>query len=339
MNATTTSISASPTTLVANGVTTSTITVQAKDANGNDLTTSGGAVTLHPTIGTIGPVTNNNNGTYTATFTSSTATGTSIVTGTIGGNAITTTPSTTIALTAGPVSATMTTISASPTTLVANGVATSTVTVQAKDTYGNDLSGSGGAVTLHPTVGTIGTITDNGNGTYTATFTSATATGDSFITGTIGGNAITGSASVSLTPGTVSAARTAISTSPTTLVANGSTQSTVTVQAKDANGNDLTTSGGAVTLHPTLGTIGTVINNNDGTYTATFTSSTTAGMSTITGTIGGTAMTASTAIMLTSSPTPPAAPAGATSSASGTSDTSGGTATASIPAPQRVARE
>ena len=221
----------------------------------------------------------------------------------------------------------MTTISASPTTLVANGVATSTITVQAKDTYGNDLSGSGGAVTLHPTVGTIGTITDNGNGTYTATFTSATATGDSFITGTIGGNTITGSASVSLTPGTVSTARTAISTSPTTLVANGSTQSTVTVQAKDANGNDLTTSGGAVTLHPTLGTIGTVINNNDGTYTATFTSSTTAGMSTITGTIGGTAMTASTAIMLTSSPTPPAAPAGATSSASGTSDTSGGTAT------------
>ena len=70
MSATTTTIAASPTTLVANGVTTSTITVQAKDANGNNLTASGGAVTLHPTVGTIGTVTNNTNGTYTATFTS-----------------------------------------------------------------------------------------------------------------------------------------------------------------------------------------------------------------------------------------------------------------------------
>ena len=58
-----------PTTLVANGPRTSTITVQAKDANGNNLTASGGAVTLHPTLGTIGTVTNNNNGTYTATLT------------------------------------------------------------------------------------------------------------------------------------------------------------------------------------------------------------------------------------------------------------------------------
>ena len=75
--------------------------------------------------------------------------------------------------------------------------------------------------------------------------------------------------------------------SPTTLVANGSTQSTITVQAKDANGNNLVVSGGVVTLQPSLGTIGTVTDNADGTYSARFTSPTTTGTSTITGTIGG----------------------------------------------------
>ena len=68
--------------------------------------------------------------------------------------------------------------------------------------------------------------------------------------------------------GPESAATTTIVASPTTLVANGSTQSTITVQAKDANGNNLTTSGGVVTLHSTIGTIGAVTDNADGTYTA-----------------------------------------------------------------------
>ncbi len=191
MSATTTTISASPTTLVANGITTSTITVQAKDANHNNLTGSGGAVTLHATVGTIGTVTDNNNGTYSAIFTSPTTTGTATITGTIGGNTITSTPSTTVALDPGTASTATTTISASPTTLVANGITTSTITVQAKDANHNDLTASGGAVTLHATVGTIGTVTDNTNGTYSATFTSPTTTGTATITGTIGGNAIT----------------------------------------------------------------------------------------------------------------------------------------------------
>ncbi len=186
----------------------------------------------------------------------------------------------TYSIVAGPVSAATTTIVASPTTLVANGSTQSTITVQAKDANGNNLAASGGAVTLHPTLGTIGTVTDNANGTYTATFTSPTTTGTSTITGTIGGNPITASTTIALTTGPVSAATTTIVASPTTLVANGSTQSTITVQAKDASGNNLAASGGAVTLHPTLGTIGTVTNNNNGTYTATFTSPATTGTST-----------------------------------------------------------
>ena len=193
--------------------------------------------------------------------------------------------SNTYTIVAGPESAATTTIVASPTTLVANGSTQSTITVQAKDANSNNLVASGGVVTLHSTLGTIGTVTDNANGTYSATFTSPTTTGTSTITGTIGGNPITASATIGLTAGPVSAATTTIVASPTTLVANGSTQSTVTVQAKDASGNNLVASGGVVTLHSTLGTIGTVTDNADGTYSATFTSPSTTGTSTITGTL------------------------------------------------------
>jgi gliding motility-associated-like protein len=64
-------ISANPTTIIANGTSTSTITVQLKQANGTNLTTTGGTVVIFTNKGTISGVTNNNNGTYTAILTSS----------------------------------------------------------------------------------------------------------------------------------------------------------------------------------------------------------------------------------------------------------------------------
>src|SRR4029079_16416721 len=54
----------------------------------------------------------------------------------------------TFALTATPAVSSLTpsTITASPTSIVADGAATSTITVQLKDQYGNDLTASGGTV-------------------------------------------------------------------------------------------------------------------------------------------------------------------------------------------------
>jgi hypothetical protein len=66
---TTSTIISNPTSITANG--TSTITVQLKDANGNNLTTTGGNVVITTNKGTLGNVTDNNNGTYTAILTSS----------------------------------------------------------------------------------------------------------------------------------------------------------------------------------------------------------------------------------------------------------------------------
>ncbi|WP_333790645.1 invasin domain 3-containing protein, partial [Sphingorhabdus sp.] len=75
-------ITAAAPSISANGTSTTTITVQLKDVNGQNLTTGGKAVTLATTAGTLSSVTDNNNGTYTATLTSSTSVVTATITGT-----------------------------------------------------------------------------------------------------------------------------------------------------------------------------------------------------------------------------------------------------------------
>ena len=72
-------ISASLSSIFANGTSTSILTVQLKDATGTNLTTTGGTVIVTNTDGTLGTVSDNNDGTYTVTLTSSTSVNTSII--------------------------------------------------------------------------------------------------------------------------------------------------------------------------------------------------------------------------------------------------------------------
>jgi adhesin/invasin len=227
-------ISASSTSITADGISTTTITVQAEDSSGIDETSGGATVLLSTTEGTISGVTDNGDGTYTATLTSSTTTGTADVGGTINGNTIGTDGW--VAFTPGPVSAATSTISANPTSIPADGTTTSTITVQAEDANGNDETAGGETVVLSTTEGAISGVTDNGDGTYTATLTSTT-TGTADVSGT--------------TPGVVSAATSTISANPTSIPADGTTTSTITVQAEDANGNDETSGGATVLLSTT----------------------------------------------------------------------------------------
>jgi hypothetical protein len=81
-------ISANPASITANGTSTSTITVTEEDAYGNALTSSGILPVLSTTGGTLSSVTDNLNGTYKATLTSSTTAGTVNITGKISGVAI-----------------------------------------------------------------------------------------------------------------------------------------------------------------------------------------------------------------------------------------------------------
>lgn len=97
-------------------------------------------------------------------------------------------------------SASRTTIKADQTTLPADGKSRVAITVQAKDAAGNNLTGSGGAVRLTTNAGTLSPVSDNQDGSYSATLTSPGKVGFASITGTIGGTGIVSRAFVAFTP-------------------------------------------------------------------------------------------------------------------------------------------
>jgi len=211
--------------------------------------------------------------------------GTATITGTINGAAIT--DDADVAFNVGAAAAATTTITANPIAITADGQSTSTITVQAKDANGNNLAAGGDAVVLATTLGALGAVADNGDGTYTATLTAGVVAGTATITGTINGAAITDDADVAFNVGAAAAATTTITANPIAITADGQSTSTITVQAKDANGNNLAAGGDAVVLATTLGALGAVADNNDGTYTATLTAGVVAGIARITGLLNG----------------------------------------------------
>ena len=169
----------------------------------------------------------------------------------------------------GPADRTISTITAAPASIVANGITTSTITVQLKDANGNDLTLGGDTVALFTTLGSLGSISDNGDGTYTATLTSSTTAGTAIVTGSLNAAAIIDNAVVSFIPGPADETQSTITAAPTSIVADGATTSTITVQLKDANGNNLTTGGETVALATTLGSLGSVSPGSSGTGSRT----------------------------------------------------------------------
>lgn len=99
-------------------------------------------------------------------------------------------PATSTAPTTGPASQLFTTISTLNNNIVADGVATASIIVFATDATNTPLTVGGDHVALSTTLGTLGAVTDNGNGTYTATMTSSTTAGTATVSGTINGVAI-----------------------------------------------------------------------------------------------------------------------------------------------------
>jgi gliding motility-associated-like protein len=72
-----------------------------------------------------------------------------------------------------------------------------------------------------------------------------------------------------------------VTASPTSIVANGTSTSTITVQLKNSSNVNLTTSGGVGVITTSLGTISSTVDNNDGTYTAILTSPISSGTATL----------------------------------------------------------
>ena len=220
-------VEAAPDELLADGTSTAKITV-----------TVGAGVTETPTIsvdkGMVGPVTAEGDGVYTATYTAP-----SLV--------ITFPPVDTDRITAmlastGQSADTVITLLPVPTTVTVDidtkefsadtpGTGTVTVTV---DRLG-PIIGESIAFTLNPSVesGTVSTATDNGDGTYTATYTSGSAAGYVDITATATGANESGSVRIAINAGPP--ANIALSTDSEPVSSFGS--ATITARVTDSNGN------------------------------------------------------------------------------------------------------
>ena len=197
--------------------------------------------------------------------------------------------------------------SATPNTIIASGSSTSIVQMQARDLNGVNLATGGATVTFATTLGTLSPTTDNGNGTYQATLTSATTAGIATITAKLGGTAIatigtaTNSPSLLVTNvlGPVSATASTATANPTTAAADGATASTITVTAMDDYNHPL--SGQTVTLN--VSGSGNIVSTPaptaaNGQTTATL-KSTVGELKTITVTIGSTQINAQPTVTFT----------------------------------------
>ncbi len=285
-------LSLSPTSITADGTSTTTATATVDDSTGAPVT--GDTVTIASSDPgekvTPTPATDNGNGTYTATITSSTTVGTPTITATdstslVSGSDLT--ASTTLTQTVDPPASVAVTLS--PTSIVANGTSTTTATATVKDAGGLLLPNETVTFKSSDTGDKVSTTTNAGSGTYTATITSSTTVGTPTITATDG----TVSGTATLTQTVDPPASVAVTLSPTSIVANGTSTTTATATVKDAGGLLLPNETVTFKSSDTGDKVSTTTNAGSGTYTATITSSTTVGTPTITatdGTVPGTAI-------------------------------------------------
>ena len=292
-------VSANPASVTADGSSSSAITVTLLDAHNNPVSgktvalgSSGGSSTVSAASGpsdssgvvsftvrdTVAETT-----TYTATDTSD--------------SGLVITATATVSFTAGPVSAVVSTVSASPGSATADGATPSTITVTLKDAEGNPVSGK--TVTLAMTSGAgtpvITTIqgTSSASGVATFSVTSTRAAVDVFAaTDSTDGVTVAQTAGVTFTAGAPSAAYSAISPATASKAPDGVSTQVITVQARDVNDNNLSAGGGTVVFSATAGTMGSVTDHGDGTYTATWTAPSSAGTgsATVTATLNGAAV-------------------------------------------------
>nr|WP_319272843.1 MBG domain-containing protein [uncultured Draconibacterium sp.] len=307
------------------------IVLQLKDEFGNNRTTDDGTITFITDLGGLGA--NNGSQTVEASYVGGTS-GQYTVTlfasfdevnhgvgyATISAEAdftdvnhtdgtFTETP--TVTITEGLPDLTTSTISASPSSMTTDE--SSAITVQLKDHLGNNIQNSRGDISLAATIGALTSVSDNGDGTYSATLSGDTqgvnGTGTSVITGDFTGDesalavagAISDDEEVEITEGLPDVSTIDISVASAAITADDSTM--VTVQLKDQFGNLIVNDRGTVTLSVSpIGVIDngtatgaadiTAVYQSNGSYTAIFKlNNSGVGTATITGSIDESAIT------------------------------------------------
>ncbi len=185
LSATNSTLVAAPVNIEANGSDTSVVTLTLRDNNNNPVT--GQTVAFTSTLGTLGNVTEQASGLYTATLTAGTVSGVASLSVSVGGNALGVTPATvTLNGDSGNLSTTNSTLVAAPVNIEANGSDTSVVTLTLRDSNNNPVTGQ--TVAFTSTLGTLGNVTEQASGLYTATLTAGTLTGTASLSVNVDGN-------------------------------------------------------------------------------------------------------------------------------------------------------
>ena len=257
--------------LVADGHSTTTLTVHIEDANANGV--YGEGLTVGGTSDMASAIVDNGDGSYSVTLTASKTAGAETVTvsdtahPTLSGSAQ-------ITETAGPAA----NVSVSPASPSISTDQTTGVTFTATVTDVNGNRVKSDSLTFAGTGGvTFGGTSIVGDGTYTATATPATTSGTKTITATdtsVSGTPVAGQATLTETPG----APVSLTLAQTSgrMVADGTSTMTLLATVTDANHNGVPgqTLGVSSTVNGggTAGITSAVADNGDGTYTVTLTS-------------------------------------------------------------------
>ena len=243
----------------ADGGATSTITVTVLDGG---IGVTGDTITIIPTKGAVGDVTEVGDGVYTATYTAPlldlvipdvlSITARSATTG------LEQTRQTVLL----PVPVTVT-VDVAPDMFQADTPSTGAVTVTVRKA--TPVTGESIAFDLNSEAGSITAATDNGDGTYTATYTSGGTAGEFTLTATATPSGKSDATTLVINAGPPAAI--ALSANPMTVSSLGS--SAITAMVTDAGGNPV----GGLDLNgiAASGTIGTFASTAFGTYTATYT--------------------------------------------------------------------
>lgn len=156
-------------------------------------------------------------------------------------------------------------------------------------------SSPGGSPSL---TGATATTDANGDATFSSLAIRG-PTGDYTLTFSASGAASVTSSTITLSAGAAAGAESTI-TSASAEVGTGQTTA-ITVQAEDSAGNPLTAGGDTVVLTPSAGSLTSLTDEGDGTYTATFTAPATPGSVTVSGTVNGSAIGTNATITVKSS--------------------------------------
>jgi adhesin/invasin len=256
------------------------LTLEGRDANGRRVTSGGHTVVFQASggtsLGTVSATTDRGDGTYSAGFVGTTAGTPTTIRATIDGQPVTQ-PLPTIAVVPGPMAPNRTIVRVTPRTILVGGQATLEVVV--RDAAGNDLGKGGSQVVFlargGTSAGTIGPVTDHGDGHYSASFT-ATAAGTPLTVGAT----LDGAPIVAPLP-TLTVAR-GVSPDSSILSVSSDTMSlhegvAITLRVVDSLGVPRSAGGETVVFvvdssgGTGRGTIDSTTDHDDGSYTATFT--------------------------------------------------------------------